>query len=168
MGNIKTLHVVGYKNSGKTTLVSNWVRLAKSFKLKVAVIKHHGHGTKLAMPDEKKDSMQYLTAGADASLVAGGGFTQHMMQNELTYEQLLALAELENPDIILVEGYKKEAGEKAILVKEQEDWETLQQLDDIQLVIGLEDEQLPYEQIDQRDNQIALDQWFTAWLKDDS
>lgn len=167
MGHIKTLHVVGYKNSGKTTLVSNWVRLAKSLKLKVAVIKHHGHGAKLAMPDEKKDSMQYIAAGADTSLVSGGGFTQHMMQHELTYEQLLALAKLENPDVILIEGYKEEAGEKVVLVKEPADWETLQELDNIQLVIGLENEHLPYEQIDYRENQTALEQWFTAWVKDD-
>src|SRR5699024_11576702 len=96
-GNIKTLENVGYKNRAKTTLVSNWIRLATSIKLKVAVIKHHGHGAKLAMPDEKKDSMQYIAAGADTSLVSGGGFTQHMMQHELTYEQLFALAILEIP-----------------------------------------------------------------------
>jgi len=167
MEHIKVLHIVGYKNSGKTTLVSNWVRLAKSLKLKVAVIKHHGHGAKLAMPDKTKDSMQYLAAGADASLVAGGGFTQHIMQHELTYERLLALAKLENPDVILIEGYEEEAGEKAVLVKEPVDWETLQELNNIQLVIGLENEQLPYEQIDHRENQIALEQWFTAWVKDD-
>ena len=168
MEHIKTLHIVGYKNSGKTTLVSNWVRLAKSLKLKIAVIKHHGHGAKLAMPDEKKDSMQYLTAGADASLVARGGFTQHMTQHELTYQQLLYLAQLEKPDVILVEGYKAEAEEKVVLVKETKDWETLQELHNIQLVIGLENQHLPYEQIDQRENRIALEQWFTAWVKDDA
>lgn len=167
MGYIKTLHVVGYKNSGKTTLVSNWVRLAKSLELHVVVIKHHGHGAKLAMPDEKKDSMQYLTAGADASLVAGGGFTQHMLQRELNYNQLIALAELENPDLILIEGYKEERGEKAILVKEKEDWNTLQQLDNIRLVIGMEEEGLAYDQIDNRENQVALEKWFTKWLKED-
>ena len=29
MGIMKTLHVVGYKNSGKTTLIARWVRLLK-------------------------------------------------------------------------------------------------------------------------------------------
>src|SRR5699024_12320769 len=106
MGHIKTLHIVGYKNSGKTTLVSNWIRLAKTLKLKEAVIKHHGHGAKLAMPDETKDSMQYIAAVADTSLVSGGGFTQHMMKHELTYEQLLALANIEKQDVILIDVYK--------------------------------------------------------------
>lgn len=168
MGHIKTLHVVGYKNSGKTTLVSNWVRLAKSLGLKVSVIKHHGHGAKLAMPDETKDSMRYLTAGADASLVAGGGFTQHMLQYELTYDQLIELAKLEKPDVILIEGYKQEQGEKVILINEEQDWTTLQELNNIRLVIGLEEDKVPYEQIDHRENQDALEQWFIQWLKDES
>src|SRR5699024_4307838 len=156
-----------YKNSGKTTLVSNWIRLAKSLKLKVAVIKHHGHGAKLAMPDEKKDSMQYIAAGADTSLVSGGGFTQHMMQHELTYEQILALAKLENPDVKLNEGYKEGAREKVVLIKEPTEWESLLELDNIQLVIGLENELLAYEQIDYREKQTAVEEWFTAWVKDD-
>src|SRR5699024_11585974 len=103
-GYIKTLHVVVFKNSGISSLLTNWIRLAKEQGLKVAVIKHHGHGAKLDMPDERKDSMQYISAGADASLVSGGGFTQHILQQELTYQQLHALATLEKPDVILVEG----------------------------------------------------------------
>lgn len=165
MGHIKTLHVIGFKNSGKTTLVSNWVRLAKAQGLQVAVIKHHGHGAKLAMPDEKKDSVQYLTAGADASLVAGGGYTQHMLQHELSYEQLLTLAEMGNPDLILIEGYKAEAGEKVVLVREEADWDALQEVKDIALVVGLDRESTTYEYIADREEKAALDQWFIHWLQ---
>lgn len=164
MGHIKTLHVIGFKNSGKTTLVSNWVRLAKEKGMNVAVIKHHGHGAKLAMPDETKDSMQYLLAGADASLVAGAGFTQHMLQNELNYEQLLTLAKWQNPDLILIEGYKAEAGEKVILVRKDEDWDELQKVANISLVVGL-DEAVNYDQIANRTEVTALDTWFMDWLQ---
>ncbi len=164
MEHIKTLHVIGFKNSGKTTLVSNWVRLAKEKGLNVAVLKHHGHGAKLAMPDETKDSMQYLLAGADASLVAGAGFTQHMLQNELNYEQLLTLAKWQNPDVILIEGYKAEAGEKVILVRNDEDWEDLQKVDDISLVVGL-GEAVHYDQIANRTEKTELDTWFANWLQ---
>lgn len=165
MGHIKTLHVIGFKNSGKTTLVSNWVRLAKEKGLQVAVIKHHGHGAKLAMPDETKDSMQYLLAGADASLVAGAGFTQHMLQNELTYDQLLTLATWQNPDVILIEGYKAEAGEKVVLVRNQDDWDDLQKVDNISLVIGLDEVDTDYDQIAHREKKAELDTWFTEWLQ---
>src|SRR5699024_6419891 len=106
MGPVKTLHVVGFKNSGKTTLINRWIRLLKAHDYKVTVLKHHGHGTKLDMPDANKDSMQYLHNGADVSLVAGGGFTQHMINYEASFVQLKELAIWNEPDVILVEGYK--------------------------------------------------------------
>src|SRR5699024_8002186 len=120
------LHVVGYKNSGKTTLVSNWVRVLKKAGKKVAVLKHHGHGAKLAMPDAKKDSMQYLEAGADVSIVSGGGYTQNIVAEEKSYTDLIGQAMLEKPDIILVEGYKAVPAEKVVIVGDQKDWDSLQ------------------------------------------
>lgn len=166
MGSIKTLHVVGFKNSGKTTLLTYWIRIAKAQGLRVAVIKHHGHGAKLDMPDEQKDSMQYISSGANTSLVAGGGFTQHILQKQLSYEQLIQLAKWEEPDVILVEGYKDEVGEKVVLVRERDDWESLQSLEQIALVVGLDEELEHYEQIAHREERSALDQWFLNWLQD--
>jgi len=166
MGSVKILHVVGFKNSGKTTLLTHWIRLAKEQGLKVAVIKHHGHGAKLDMPNEQKDSMQYISSGADTSLVAGGGFTQHILQQQLNYEQLIQLAKWEAPDIILVEGYKDEMGEKVVLVREQDDWEALQLVERIALVVGLDKVVDSYEQIAHREARIELDQWFMHWLQD--
>src|SRR5699024_2110911 len=140
--------------------------LAKEQGVNVAENKHHGHGDKLDMPDERKDSVQYIIAGADASLGSGGGFTQHILQHELTYQQLHALATLEKPDVILVEGYKEEVGEKVILVRKREDWEMLQSLEGITLVVGLDDKLTAYEQIEHREAKAALDQWFTNWSQD--
>ncbi len=157
--------MVGFKNSGKTTLLTHWIRLAKEHELKVAVIKHHGHGAQLDMPDERKDSIQYISSGADASLVAGGGFTQYILQQQLNYEQLIQLAKWAAPDIILVEGYKDETGEKVVLVREQDDWESLQYLEQIALVIGLDEEMEHYDQIAHREERAALDQWFMSWLQ---
>lgn len=159
------LHIVGYKNSGKTTLVSKWVRILKNTGKKVAVIKHHGHGAKLAMPDAKKDSMQYLQAGADVSIVSGGGYTQNIIAQEKSYDDLLAQANLENPDIILVEGYKAIPAKKVVLIGKSEDWTTLQQLENIKLVIGLE-EVLEYNQIDSRENDQALEAWILNWANE--
>src|SRR5690625_1491887 len=106
MGSVKTLHVVGFKNSGKTTLINRWIRLLKKNDYTVSVLKHHGHGAKLAMPDETKDSMQYLKSGADVSLVAGGGNTQHMINHEASFSELKQLALWNQPDVLLIEGYK--------------------------------------------------------------
>lgn len=165
MGSVKTLHIVGYKNSGKTTLINRWVTLLKEKGYRVVVIKHHGHGSKLAMPDEKKDSMTYLRSGAEASLVSGSGFTQHIVQRELTYGELIELATSSKPHIILVEGYKHERGDKVVLVRSTEDWETLQMLDGIQLVVGLEDNS-PYQQISSRNESEQLDEWMVNYIEE--
>lgn len=158
------LHIIGYKNSGKTTLINRWIKLIKERDYTVSVIKHHGHGAKLDMPDERKDSMQYLTSGADVSLVAGGGFTQHMMNHEARYEELKQLAVQNDPDIVFVEGYKCEQGEKVVLVRSAEDWQELRKVSGIILVVGLETEST-YQQIESRNQTKQLDEWLLNWMK---
>ena len=163
MGTVKTLHIVGYKNSGKTTLISYWVRVLKQQGLKVAVIKHHGHGAKLAMPDEKKDSMQYLVHGADTSIVSGGGYTQHITNNEKSYESLIDLALFENPDVILVEGYKGKSCAKAVRGGKEDEGETVSQLANIQLDSGL-DQKCAFPHIASREHQAELADWLLDWV----
>lgn len=165
MENIITLQVVGFKNSGKTTLINHWVKTIKAAGLSVIVIKHHGHGANLAMPDERKDSMQYLASGADASIVSGAGVTQYMLQEQLELPGLMKLAKAEQPDIILIEGFKTAMYPKAILVKEEEEWEKLQDLSDIQLVVGLGTDS-GYPQIVSREKQTDLANWLLTWIQE--
>lgn len=110
---MKTLQVVGFKNSGKTTVISRWVRLLKERGLTVAVLKHHGHTSSLALPDEKTDGVQYFESGADLSLVAGAGTAQLLLNEEPNFTQLVKLATMNEPDVLLVEGFKNE-GEKRL------------------------------------------------------
>ncbi len=162
---IKTLHIVGFKNSGKTTLVKRWIALLKNQGLNVAVIKHHGHGASLAMPDEHKDSVQYLLSGADASLVSGGGKTQYIVNKPLNFSQLIYLAALENPDVILVEGYKQETGDKVVLLRDDDDWDELCQLSGIQLVVGELSENIRFPSVPSRTHGARLDEWLLKWMK---
>ena len=41
-----------------------------------------------------------------------------------------------NPDVLLIEGYKSEVGDKVVLLRNREDWDTLRQLQGRQLFIG--------------------------------
>lgn len=68
----KILQVVGYQNSGKTTLMEQLIREATATELRVATIKHHGHG---GIPDveSSKDSTRHERAGAAVAAVEGGG-----------------------------------------------------------------------------------------------
>ncbi len=66
------LQIVGYQNSGKTTLVEKVVYALAEQNMKVATIKHHGHG---GFPEvAQKDSERHRKAGAVVSSVEGAGF----------------------------------------------------------------------------------------------
>ena len=54
---MKTIAVIGWKNSGKTTLVSKLVTHLRDKKLKVGVVKHAHHTFDIDRPNT--DSYQY-------------------------------------------------------------------------------------------------------------
>ena len=66
------IQVIGYKNSGKTTLICDLIEKSKELGLNSATIKHHGHGGK---PDVKENTDSYLhkKAGAVMAGVEGDG-----------------------------------------------------------------------------------------------
>ncbi|WP_040287644.1 molybdopterin-guanine dinucleotide biosynthesis protein B [Sporosarcina koreensis] len=160
---MKTLHIAGYKNSGKTTLLERWIGIAKQAGRSVAVLKHHGHGGPVELPPVLTDTTRFFRKGADASLAAGGGTCQLLLNSEPDFETLKQLAAQGKPDILLIEGYKEETGDKVILVREPEDWETLQHLDGIRLIVGPLTS-LSAEIIPSREDTAQLDSWFARWL----
>ncbi|NBJ68706.1 MULTISPECIES: molybdopterin-guanine dinucleotide biosynthesis protein B [Clostridia] len=164
---MKTLHVVGFKNSGKTTLVSRWISFLKERGFSVSVIKQHGHHGKhgsLKMPDENTDSMRFFQSGADMSIVSGGGAVQMMLNDTPDFERLKKLATIDQPDILLIEGFKEENGPKVVLVKNEADWDSLKQLQDIELVVGIKSKPISLPQIGSREEEQALNNWLWKWL----
>lgn len=161
---MKTLHIVGFKNSGKTTLIARWVRLLKAQGRSVAVLKHHGHGGTPAMPDDGTDTMRFWNSGADTAAVAGGGAVQLVWNEEPEFDRLKELAAIGTPDVLLIEGYKREAGEKIVLLRNSDDWGALGGLTDIRLVVGCPGLELDMPHIQSRDSVSELDDWFTKWL----
>ncbi|WP_039042693.1 molybdopterin-guanine dinucleotide biosynthesis protein B [Sporosarcina sp. ZBG7A] len=160
---MKTLHIVGYKNSGKTTLLERWISVVKAKGLTVAALKHHGHGGQIELPSANTDTSRFFDKGADATLVAGGGSAQLLLNNEPSFGALKALVTYDSPDVLLIEGYKDERGAKVVLVRSCEDWDTLQELEGVQLVIG-EVAHSEYSIIKDRGDSMQLDNWFTDWL----
>jgi molybdopterin-guanine dinucleotide biosynthesis protein B len=126
--------IVGYKNSGKTTVMTNLIKRLKADGQNVVSIKHHGHGGK---PETAKnnDSSKHLESGAIASIVEGEGSL--LLQTEKavqTIEEKIKLAAFFQPDVILIEGYKNESYPKLLLVRRKEDLELLQ-LRNIQVIL---------------------------------
>lgn len=117
----RILQVVGYQNSGKTTLVEKIIRAAVEKGLKVGSIKHHGHGGK---PDavRGKDSNKHAEAGAQLAAVEGENVVQIEWNPDVfDIEKLLALYEFCGIQFVVIEGYKRAAYEKVVLLKEPED-----------------------------------------------
>jgi molybdopterin-guanine dinucleotide biosynthesis adapter protein len=127
--------IVGYQNSGKTTIMTKILKQLKLEGLITVSIKHHGHG---GMPDVngQKDSAIHIDNGAIASIVEGNG--RLLLQAEKinwTLQEKIQLMGFFGPDIILIEGHKKESYPKLLLIREKEDVEPLLKLDNIKLIM---------------------------------
>ena len=128
------LQIVGYQNSGKTTLVEKIVHALAERKMKVATIKHHGHG---GFPEvAQKDSERHRKAGAVVSSVEGAGLLSlSSLREEWSLQEIIRLYEFFEVDIILIEGYKKESYPKVVLLRSEEDVELLHKVENIVAVI---------------------------------
>ena len=102
----RRIHVVGRKNSGKTTLVCELVRELTARGLKVATVKHTHHRHELDTPG--KDSHQHREAGAAAvgilspQMTAMFFPTDREVRGDQRYTQFESL--FADCDLIIVEG----------------------------------------------------------------
>jgi molybdopterin-guanine dinucleotide biosynthesis protein B len=99
----------GWSGAGKTTLIVRLIPLLVARGLRVATLKHAHHG--FDVDREGKDSWLHRKAGAQSVLVASD--TRWALMHELGDgpEPTLAehLARLPAADIVLVEGWKRDA-----------------------------------------------------------
>jgi molybdopterin-guanine dinucleotide biosynthesis protein B len=136
-GKTKILQVVGYQNSGKTTLIQKILQQGRDLRLQMGTIKHHGHG---GVPDtsvSKKDTQKHQEAGAILTAVEGNGdLVLSTGLEPWTIEKILAVYSYFNLDVILVEGYKYAEFPKLVLIKNQEDETLLSALQNIRAVVS--------------------------------
>lgn len=131
------LQIVGYQNSGKTTLMTKLIAEAGQQDWTVASLKHHGHGGVPDLPKNQKDSERYRQAGALAAGVEGGGVLQiTVAKSNWQLEEILPLYNSLPIDLVLIEGYKRASYPKVVLIKEQHELELLEQLTNVQAVIS--------------------------------
>ena len=110
------LSLVGYSNSGKTTLMEKLVSGLVAKGLRIATIKHSHHQPEMDTPG--KDSWRHKQAGASTSLLVG---PEKMLMvsdvDENLNPQLLASRLFTDYDLVLVEGYASVAGPKIEVVR---------------------------------------------------
>ena len=102
---VKTIAVIGWKNSGKTTLVSNLVKFFKEKKIKVGVVKHAHHSFDIDHPNT--DSYKIRKSGAyKTTLVSDKRLA--LMEEKITPDiQLGSLIDLNKDcDLLIFEGFK--------------------------------------------------------------
>ncbi|MED1409177.1 molybdopterin-guanine dinucleotide biosynthesis protein B [Bacillus paramycoides] len=132
------LQIVGYQNSGKTTLVEKMVHALAQSEMKVATIKHHGHG---GFPEvAQKDSERHRKAGAVVSSVEGAGLLSlSSLWDEWSLQEIIRLYGFFEVDMILIEGYKAEKYPKVVLLRSAEDAELLHKVENVVAVITWHD-----------------------------
>ena len=104
---MKAIGIIGYSNSGKTTLIEKLIPLFTARGLRVAAIKNAHHGFDMDRPG--KDSFRYREAGAAQVLIATSqrwALLTETPQRPATLEELLA--ELAPCDLVIIEGFKSE------------------------------------------------------------
>ncbi|USK59232.1 molybdopterin-guanine dinucleotide biosynthesis protein B [Peribacillus asahii] len=131
------LQVVGYQNSGKTTLMEKLISRAAQVGLRAASIKHHGHGGAPSYELPSKDSLRHYEAGAVVSSVEGGGTLQlRAKMDDLNLEEMLRFYQFFSIDVIFVEGYKRESYPKVVLLRDEQDLSILDSLTNVQCIIS--------------------------------
>ena len=109
---MKLYGIVGYKNAGKTGLMERLVTEITGRGFSVSTLKHAHHTFDVDQPG--KDSHRHRVAGAHQVLLASG--TRWALMTELrdAPEPPLSdlLTRLDPVDLVLVEGYKRDAHPK--------------------------------------------------------
>lgn len=103
--------IIGWKNSGKTALMERLVAEITARGHSVSTVKHVHHDVDLDQPG--KDSYRHRTAGAREVVLASRHRFALMAEHRGPEPELPAvLARLAPVDLVLVEGYKRDAHPK--------------------------------------------------------
>ncbi len=102
------LGFAAYSGTGKTSLLVKLIPLLKLQGLRVAMIKHAHHDFDIDKPG--KDSYELRKAGADQVLIASDQryalMIDYAQRKEVILGYLISKLDLENIDLVLVEGFR--------------------------------------------------------------
>lgn len=110
MSTIPNITVTGWSNSGKTTFVTQVVKILADSGIKVAVIKHHGHAPG-GVDQEGKDSWKYEQAGANPVILSSSAQYAIFVSTpdrEPTREELMERLP-SSTELVVIEGFRSEA-----------------------------------------------------------
>ena len=158
------LSIVGYSNSGKTTLMEKLVAGLVAKGLRIATIKHSHHQPEMDTPG--KDSWRHKQAGASTSLLVG---PEKMLMvsdvDEALNPQLLASRLFTDYDLVLVEGYASVSGPKIEVVRAERSQELRCNEDElVAIVTDILDFKVNVPVLDLSDSDAVID-FILQWMK---
>lgn len=140
------LQIVGYKNAGKTTLMSHTIQFLKSHLLTVATVKHHGFNqlvnqeADITLQNDQVDHMKHFNAGADQSIVQGKSYQQSVTRKEnQSLEEIISESVTIDCNVILVEGFKSAPFDKVVVYQDEKERQSLSHLTNIKYYVNLAD-----------------------------
>lgn len=135
---VPTISVVGRHNSGKTTFLLALLPILVGRGLRVGYLKHAHEGFEIDRPD--KDSGRIGRTGVVQTMITGGGRTAVIdSSGEQTVSQVLERYSREDLDLIVIEGFKREALPKIEVARDAVAHGDLVCQDDTQLVAVVSD-----------------------------
>jgi len=106
---MRIIGLAGWSGSGKTTLVAKLIPRLIARGVKVSTLKHAHHGFDLDRPG--KDSFMHRVAGATEVIISSARrwAILHELRGESEWDLGDLVAKMSPVDLVLVEGYKRDA-----------------------------------------------------------
>src|SRR5690554_1249424 len=105
--------IVGYKNSGKTTLICKLIEWFTANEFRVGTIKHDAHN--FNMDTSGTDTYRHREAGAQIIAITSDYRTAIVQESPASLDQLIE--QMVDVDMILVEGFKQENYPKIVMIR---------------------------------------------------
>jgi molybdopterin-guanine dinucleotide biosynthesis protein MobB len=103
------LGFAAFSGTGKTTLLEKLIPLLTAQDIRIAMVKHAHHAFDIDTPG--KDSYRLRKAGAGQMLIASSQrqalMTENTTPQEPRLDELITRLDLDNIDLVLVEGFKQ-------------------------------------------------------------
>ncbi|MNP05252.1 Molybdopterin-guanine dinucleotide biosynthesis adapter protein [compost metagenome] len=131
---LPVLQIVGYKNSGKTTLTCKVIAALAAYGLRVGSAKHDAH--RFQLDELGTDSSKHLTHGAVETVLTSNTATRWMRQDPTSLTEIVEILN-GRVDILIAEGFKDAPYPKIALIRESDHMDALlQESSDIRLWIS--------------------------------
>ena len=109
MNNMRMIGLAGWSGSGKTTLITKLIPCLRARSVTVSTLKHAHHGFDLDQPG--KDSFFHRAAGATEVVISSAKrwAILHELREDAEWDLPDLVAKMSPVDLVLVEGYKRDA-----------------------------------------------------------